>query len=118
MRSRAVLYSTDSTHMVCVIVSSTAAIPSVAKSIREGYRYFKLWPQQARFSYIRPPVPLGEDIEVVEIWIVWTDTISICTAVSRRFFLGLVLRSYAVFSLEALCDSINNTKSVPSRVIV
>jgi hypothetical protein len=36
--TRAVLYSTDSTHMVCVIVSSIPAISSVAKSIREGYK--------------------------------------------------------------------------------
>jgi hypothetical protein len=38
--------------MVCVIVSSIATISSVAKSIREGYRCFKLWLQQARFSCI------------------------------------------------------------------
>jgi hypothetical protein len=38
MRFRAVPYSTDSTHMVCVIVSSIPAISSVAKSIREGYK--------------------------------------------------------------------------------
>jgi len=66
---QAVLYSTDSTHMVCVIVSSIAAISSVAKSIREviSVPCFKLWLQQARFSCIfhRWLWFIWEDIKIV-----------------------------------------------------
>jgi hypothetical protein len=63
MRFRAVLYSTDSTHMVCVIVSSIPAISSVAKSICEGYKctVFQTLAPADGFGLL----DLGEDIEIV-----------------------------------------------------
>ena len=86
MRFRAVLYSTDSTHMVCVIVSSIAAISSVAKSIRESYKctVFQTLAAASSFLVYIPQmalVYLGRISRLSRPFMVWTDIISICTAV-------------------------------------
>jgi hypothetical protein len=65
MRFRAVLYSTGSIHMVCVIVSSIAAISSVAKSIREGYKCTVFQTLAAASSFLDGFGLFGEDIEIV-----------------------------------------------------